>query len=298
MVATGPARQERWANNGGSTLNGAITAGATSLVVTSAASFPTVPEFRVMIGTEILLVTEISGTTFTVTRGVDGSTAASHSDTDPVDLYFTVGSVDQAYKDAFAIPDYPYNRIMSEGITKVAADFTWNNQGTATCVDSDDGSLLLTLPSEANDQIRGKVLTAPSTPYKITSYVMLGPGYTTGSSGSYLGPMLRESSTGKLYILFIRGDRLALWRMTNPTTFSAEVDTYLFNRHSEYWLRLEDDGTDVNGYISQDGIIWQEVFNEGRTSFMSGGPDQTGFGASSGSGTAGAHFYFKTWIVD
>jgi hypothetical protein len=39
-------------------------------------------QFRVLVGTEIMIVTNVSGTTFTVTRGAEGTTAASHSSGD------------------------------------------------------------------------------------------------------------------------------------------------------------------------------------------------------------------------
>src|SRR5207247_4762369 len=61
------------------TLNGAILAGDTSLIVTSAASFPASGQFRILIGDELLLVTAVAGTTFTVTRGIENTTAAAHA---------------------------------------------------------------------------------------------------------------------------------------------------------------------------------------------------------------------------
>lgn len=70
---------EQFSNNASSTLNGAIDNDDTSLVVTSASSFPTTGNFRIRIDDEIMLVTAVSGTTFTVTRAVEGTSAASHS---------------------------------------------------------------------------------------------------------------------------------------------------------------------------------------------------------------------------
>ena len=61
-----------------STLSSSIDATASEITVASAAGFPTEP-FRVKIDNEILYVTDVSGSVFTVTRGVDGTVAASHS---------------------------------------------------------------------------------------------------------------------------------------------------------------------------------------------------------------------------
>lgn len=66
-------------NTGSSTLNGAITKTATSLVVTSAATFPAAASFYVRVDEEIMLVTSVSTTTFTITRAQCGTVAAAHA---------------------------------------------------------------------------------------------------------------------------------------------------------------------------------------------------------------------------
>jgi hypothetical protein len=71
--------QERFTNNATTTLNGTINNSTTSVVVTSASSFPTAGQFRIRIEDEIMLVTSISGSTFTATRAQEGTTAVSHT---------------------------------------------------------------------------------------------------------------------------------------------------------------------------------------------------------------------------
>lgn len=68
------------AYDGSTTLSAAITSTtATSLTVTAAGSFPQTGEFLIEIDSELLLVTQGAGTTtWTVIRGVLGSTAATH----------------------------------------------------------------------------------------------------------------------------------------------------------------------------------------------------------------------------
>lgn len=61
------------------TLSAGINNSVTALTVASASAFPSAGQFRIAIGDELLLVTAVVGTTFTVSRGVEGSTAASHS---------------------------------------------------------------------------------------------------------------------------------------------------------------------------------------------------------------------------
>ncbi|MFE5037174.1 hypothetical protein [Streptomyces sp. NPDC056683] len=63
------------------TLSGAIaTTSATSITVTSAAGFPGSGNYNIQVDSEVMTVTGGQGTTtWTVTRGVNGSTAATHS---------------------------------------------------------------------------------------------------------------------------------------------------------------------------------------------------------------------------
>lgn len=82
---------ERFTNNASTTLNGAINNSTTSVVVTSATLFPTAGNFRIRIEDEIMLVTAVSGSTFTVTRAYEGTTAASHADTTTVREVLTAG---------------------------------------------------------------------------------------------------------------------------------------------------------------------------------------------------------------
>lgn len=91
---------EKLANNAGSTLASSISNSATSLSVASAAGFPTSGNFRILIESEILLVTAVSGTTFTVTRGQEGTSAASHSSGVDVDHILTKGALNQLRGDA------------------------------------------------------------------------------------------------------------------------------------------------------------------------------------------------------
>lgn len=86
---------EQFANNASSTLNGAINNVVTTLVVQSATLFPTQGQFRILIDSEIMLVTGVSGTTYTVTRGTEGTTAASHSNGVPVTHILTAAALNQ-----------------------------------------------------------------------------------------------------------------------------------------------------------------------------------------------------------
>jgi type II secretory pathway pseudopilin PulG len=67
-------------------LAGAVTDTATALTVASTTGFPTAAPFRIKIGGEILLVSAVSGSTWTVSRGQDVTTPTAHSSGAPVAL--------------------------------------------------------------------------------------------------------------------------------------------------------------------------------------------------------------------
>lgn len=86
---------ERFANQASTILSSAVGFGDLSIIVQSTTHFPTFPEFRVRIGQELLLVTEVVGTTWTVTRGIEGTSAASHAVGTAVVAVLTGGALDE-----------------------------------------------------------------------------------------------------------------------------------------------------------------------------------------------------------
>ena len=91
----------QFSNLASTALASGVSSSATSVSVTSASSFPTLGSgdyFYATIGagsgSEIVKVTGISGTTFTVSRGEDGTTAVSHSAGVDVALRVTAGTLE------------------------------------------------------------------------------------------------------------------------------------------------------------------------------------------------------------
>jgi hypothetical protein len=84
---------ERLANNPISKLAAAIDADDTSLTVLSASLFPDSGTFRIRIDSELLLVTAVSGTTFTVTRGAESTTATNHTSQTTVQAVLTAAGL-------------------------------------------------------------------------------------------------------------------------------------------------------------------------------------------------------------
>lgn len=87
---------EQYTNRAQTTLNngGSLASGATSLVVTSATGFPTSGPFRIIIGSEIIIVGAVSGNTFSsLTRGAESTTDALHADGSVVTHVLTAASL-------------------------------------------------------------------------------------------------------------------------------------------------------------------------------------------------------------
>lgn len=89
---------------GDTTLNngGTLTSGATSLTVATLPTYVSSAQFRIRIDDEIMIVTAIGGTgnkTWTVTRGAEGTAAASHADGSNVYLVPTAGGLGQWLND-------------------------------------------------------------------------------------------------------------------------------------------------------------------------------------------------------
>lgn len=99
---------ENFANDYESALFAGISNSDTSLTVDSATGAPAA-NFRIRVENEFMLVTNVSGTTFTVTRGIEGSTAVSHSAGAVVTHVLTAAGLSTGIADG-----RPINRYHSE----------------------------------------------------------------------------------------------------------------------------------------------------------------------------------------
>lgn len=78
------------------TLVGAMDAVTTTIVYASVANLPSSGQFRVLVNDELMLNTTLVGTTGTVTRGVESTTAAAHADASSVFQPLTQGGMARA----------------------------------------------------------------------------------------------------------------------------------------------------------------------------------------------------------
>lgn len=93
---------EQFSNYPSTTINGAITAGANSVVVNSTTGFPNAGNFRILLDqNELAEVTSVAGNTWTITRAVEAlsgvQVAQPHSNGAPVVLVLTAGALSAAF---------------------------------------------------------------------------------------------------------------------------------------------------------------------------------------------------------
>lgn len=307
---------EQFSNNGQTTLNGGINAGAGTLVVASPTNFPTVGNFRLLIDSEILLVTAVSSDSFTVTRGQEGTAAATHATGAAVTLPLTKQSLLNLRSDA--LPRGTAANLPAEGVngriylptdsdilwhdngsswqpyswvyplTTPAGGFSWVNQSTATETVQADGSVVLSISSNGSgNNANLRVKTIPAAPYTITAafIVNLYP-----KEFSLCGLCLRESGSGKFvtagleYGVTPSGLKTWIGKYTSPTVYSAD---YYVNLNPftlrPFFVRYLDDNTNRWVYMSGDGFNWIPIHKVGRTDFCT--PDQYGYMVDQTAGT-------------
>lgn len=296
--------REQYANNPTSTLNGAINNSVTTLVVSSAASFPTTGNFRIIIDSEIMKVTAVSGTTFTISRGQEGTTAASHSNLANVFGILTVASWDAMREDNEFLGTYS-TRPSAELKGRIArytdalvverdnggswdsygpiwnlvppdlSQFSWVNQDGGSVVQQ-GAAIYLSGPVSGADSVRCQVKSVPgSTPYSVEF------AFTTNFQAlptNHFGFVLRESGSGKLVTFSIQFNSLwilGIYKFNSVVSFNSQYLGIQPHIRDVYWMKFRDDGATRNFYISGDGVNWALVNSHGNTNFLTA--DQWGF---------------------
>lgn len=153
---------EQFTNNATTSLNGTLTSGATSLSVVSATGFPTSGNFRIVVDTgsnlEIMVVTAVSGTTFTVTRGQENTTAVAHGGGVQVTHILTAGAVGAVRGDWQTVLDLDFTAQSSQSFTTdgsyTIAGISWtkfNSANEATHAQITNGTGLIWQPGSTSD---------------------------------------------------------------------------------------------------------------------------------------------------
>lgn len=90
---------EQLSNFGRTFITGAIDDSQTSVTVADGSVFPDTGDFRLNCEDELMLCTARATNILTVTRGIEGTTAASHGAVTPITQVVTAGAVTQLIDD-------------------------------------------------------------------------------------------------------------------------------------------------------------------------------------------------------
>lgn len=309
---------EQFKNNASSTLDGGIDDTVTSLDVASSAGFPTTGQFRILIESEIMLVTAVASDTFTVTRGVEGTVAASHSSGVDVTHILTAGALDKFVEDNVGkgaigsrpsaakagrlyLPDdglsmmrdsgsvwTPYGPVFKFKQPPALASFTGvNTTGGSTSVISDQGGIIaIRKPAQAGVNWSAWVKSAPSTPYTISAAFIAN--IAQASFQCDFGLCFRQAADpNKLECNMVRHTNITtrgVTRYSALTTAAADLKTPQNQMAcGVWWFRIEDDGTNRKHYCSVDGVNWSQMATTTRTTHITA--DQVGFFVDIATGT-------------
>jgi len=303
---------EQFKNLASTTLNGDIDNATTSVVVNSAMGFTT-GDFRILVENEIMKVTAVAGTTFTVVRSQEGTAAASHTSGADVKHILTIGALDArdqndlAAYDAFAsrsaagVPGRIF--LPTDGLflerdngaawekfgpiwpmtPPVAADFpTWVNQGSATIVDNKGAIFLDSGPATSGENLRCRVKAYPGAAFTV-DMAFLANAWGYGSYYAVLGLCIRDSGSGKIVTFGIGGTSSSMEtrgdNYSSPTAQASAVTGWPSNRHCYdsplIFLRYADNLTTTRAVsFSHDGINWTQMVSISRTDYLT--PNQIG----------------------
>jgi len=307
---------EQFANLSQTTLSAAIADSVTtSISVNSASTFPSSAQYRILIDNELMLVTGGAGTTtWTVTRGVESTTAAPHASGSQVSHIVTAGGIGNFRSNNAVVDTYanepaagragalfiPSNSLYVQhdngssfdtfallygGMTvPVSSNFAWQNQGSAT-VSTTNGYTYFVAPGTGAAHVTGRNIAAPSTPYHAIFAWSWQVMSQTINDGDYrVGPYWTDG-TGIVSVNHRLGASgggsvmdISKWNTT--TSFAAHYFyTAAFYPLPVIWCRIGDDGSGSSSArtvdFSVDGVNWQNAWSSSRTDFIT--PTKIGF---------------------
>ncbi len=159
-------------------------------------------------------------------------------------------------------------------VEPIPGAYTTLNLGTGT-VDSTRGGIMLSdIGGDASNKAILLVKTAPATPYTITMFML--HNCLMVKSFPKAGVLFRESGTQKFISMHQTNGNLFYTKWTNPTAVLGDY-TNFGTTSVVNWFQISDDGTNLHFRHGADGVNWVEHFSKGRTDFLAGGPNQTGF---------------------
>lgn len=263
-------------NNPQSPLSASALSTDLTLSVVDGSVFPSTGRFRIIIDSEIMVVTGRSTNTLTVKRAQEGTTAAGHGSGVNVAQILTAGGLTQWAAENLAGwggSRPPLALVDASGNVLTSSDFTTINLGSNTVSDSDGAVVLRMLGALGTDNI-----TALARSYTAPATVIVGLRYCLSADRTSAFPLagvgFRDSS-GKLsfaHIVTVSTGGGACYQSaqynspTSQSSVSSAAAIYLPG-DVVFW-KLQDDNTNLKISISHDGVNWVLMHSEARGSFL------------------------------
>lgn len=243
-------------------------------------------------------VLSVGGSGAAITEGAYGSLPGSPADDDVylvTDGHVLLHRASSAWK-AFG----PLHPLVLP--PPVSGNWTWANQGTSTADDT-MGPILMVSQVNGGQTLRALYKAAPgSTPYTITALVSwdmalgwpnwmgCGIGFRENSSGKYLmfGPSNAETG-GAIAVM--------RWNSTGGYTSNYFNDQSYGVYRAYHWLRISDDGSNLNFYYSSSGLQWYLRYSSARNNFFTTAPDGVAIMLYQEHGSIQSQAAFWSWEV-
>ena len=315
------------ANLASTTMNngGTLSSGATSVTVTSAAAFSASGNFRILIESELIQVTAVSSNTFTLVRGVDGTTAASHADGNSVIEVVTALGLPQLIADRnlrgtfsampsagvagriYRCTDVPFmyyddgtnwNKYFGTYNLAQVPTTGWTGDAMTNFTFTTNNDMLNFIQPTGTGVFGAEYQTAPATPWSVRTAILDNP-CPQSECQSIVG---FRSATGQYVAWSMHNDsgimNMAIGEWNTTTSFNSTVygpiGFYTFG--GLWFFKFQDDGTNLNFYNSQDGINFTLLYSQTRTHFLTGGPTGAALGWYNGNNAQGS-VSFIDWTV-
>jgi len=286
-------------------------------------------EWRLLVESEIILVTAFSGSSITAcTRGAESTSAAAHAESTAATHVLTAGALGQlagsgghtissgAYAsapgthsdgDLYFPTDAPF-LLRSDGTNwehygpirkctapPLIAALTEVNKDTCSS-DNDGGMLTMIHPAQSGDH-EYVLVTAASSPWTFVvgfNFLIYHANYNR------LGLATREAASGKMKNLTLyAGTSLQITKMNSPTGYSgvyAGAQEVYLSVPGKIFLKAQDDGTNiVFSFSVDDGFHWTQLYSGSRTDFCT--CDQVGLFVDANHSSLGTNLSCFHWAL-
>lgn len=174
--------------------------------------------------------------------------------------------------------------------------FVWRNQGGATCT-TRTKSYWLHAPATAGDQIRGREIVAPSTPWSITAGVLfqaVAQNYLAG--GIYVTDGTKLITYGFGYGASGLPVAMGVSEFNSVSSFNSTlVGPNALIVPTPVFLKVVDDGTNLTWSWGFNGLDFLQVYQGAKGAFLTGGPTAVGFYSNSNNATWDTSILLVSW---